>query len=124
MPFNQWPAEARLLLGMVALWCALGLVVLGSASWWVAAREMGDPTYYLKRQAIWLVASWGLLYLGLRINLRRWLRLAAPALLIGAVLVALARADALRERYRRGGAGAPVLADVVTAYGAVAPKEG
>jgi hypothetical protein len=42
----------------------------------------------------------------------------------GAVLVALARADALRERYRQGGRGAPVLADVVTAYGAVAPKEG
>jgi len=34
----------------------------------------------------------------------------------GAVLVALARADEVRERYR--------LADVVTAYGRVAPKEG
>ncbi|MEY4431089.1 MAG: hypothetical protein RLZZ533_1025 [Cyanobacteriota bacterium] len=74
---------------MVALWCLLGLAVLGSASWWVAAREMGDATYYLKRQALWLIASWGLLYLGLRINLRRWLRLAAPALLIGTVLIAL-----------------------------------
>jgi hypothetical protein len=42
----------------------------------------------------------------------------------GAVLVALARADEVRGRYRRGGAGAPVLADVVTAYGRVAPKEG
>ena len=42
----------------------------------------------------------------------------------GAVLVALARADALRERYRQGGAGAPVLADVVEAYGRVAPREG
>lgn len=42
----------------------------------------------------------------------------------GAVLVALARADEVRERYRWGGAGAPTLADVVTAYGAVAPKEG
>lgn len=41
----------------------------------------------------------------------------------GAVLVALARADEVRERYRRGGAGAPTLADVVTAYGRVAPKE-
>ncbi len=89
MPFGHWPAEARLLLGMVALWCLLGLAVLGSASWWVAAREMGDATYYLKRQALWLIASWGLLYLGLRINLRRWLRLAAPALLIGMVLIAL-----------------------------------
>ena len=88
-PFSLLPAEARLLLGMVALWCLLGLAVLGSASWWVAAREMGDATYYLKRQALWLIASWGLLYLGLRINLRRWLRLAAPALLIGTVLIAL-----------------------------------
>jgi cell division protein FtsW len=89
VPFGHWPAEARLLLGMVALWCLRGLAVLGSASWWVAAREMGDATYYLKRQALWLIASWGLLYLGLRINLRRWLRLAAPALLIGMVLIAL-----------------------------------
>jgi cell division protein FtsW len=89
VPFSHWPAEARLLLGMVALWCLLGLVVLGSASWWVAAREMGDASYYLKRQALWLIASWGLLYLGLRINLRRWLRLAGPALLVGTVLVAL-----------------------------------
>ena len=89
VPFGHWPAEARLLLGMVALWSLLGLVVLGSASWWVAAREMGDAAYYLKRQALWLVASWGLLYLGLRINLRRWLRLAGPALLVGMVMVAL-----------------------------------
>ena len=42
----------------------------------------------------------------------------------GAVLVALARADEVRERYRQGGTGAPVLADVVEAYGRVAPKEG
>ena len=89
IPFGHWPPEARLLLGMIALWCLLGLVVLGSASWWVAAREMGDAAYYLKRQALWLVASWGLLYLGLRISLRRWLRLAGPALLVGMVLVAL-----------------------------------
>ena len=75
--------EARLLLGMVALWCLLGLAVLGSASWWVAAREMGDASYYLKRQALWLIASWGLLYLGLRVNLRRWLRLACRPSLSG-----------------------------------------
>jgi cell division protein FtsW len=89
VPFQQWPAEARLLLGMVALWCVFGLVVLSSASWWVAAREMGDPSYYLKRQALWMLASWGLLYLGLRVSLRRWLRLAGTALLVGSVLVAL-----------------------------------
>ncbi len=74
---------------MIAIWCLLGLAVLGSASWWVAAREMGDASYYLKRQAIWMVASWGLLYAGISINLRRWLRMAGPVLLMGSVLVAL-----------------------------------
>jgi cell division protein FtsW len=49
---------------------------------------MGDGAYYLKRQAIWLVASWGLLWLALRTKMRRWLHLAAPALLVGALLVA------------------------------------
>jgi len=88
LPFSLWPAEARLLLGMVALWSVMGLLILASASWWVAEREMGDAAFYLKRQAIWLIASWGLLLLALRVNLRRWTRLAGPALLIGGLLVA------------------------------------
>lgn len=41
-----------------------------------------------------------------------------------AVREALERADAVRERHRQGGQGAPALGDVVTAYGAVAPGEG
>jgi cell division protein FtsW len=89
LPWQQWPAEARLLVGLVLAWSVLGLLVMTSASWWVAEREMGDAAYYLKRQAIWLVASWGLLLLAIRTPLRRWLRLAAPALLIGGCLVAL-----------------------------------
>jgi cell division protein FtsW len=88
LPWAAWPAEARLLLGMVALWSLVGVLVLTSASWWVAEREMGDGGFYLKRQLVWMTASWGLLYLGLRTNLRRWLRLAGPALLVGCVLVA------------------------------------
>lgn len=88
LPWQLWPAEARLLLGLVALWSLIGLLVLGSASWWVASREMGDGAYYVKRQLIWLVASWGLLWLGIRTNLRRWLHLAGPALLVGALMLA------------------------------------
>jgi hypothetical protein len=61
LPWPEWPAEARLLLSMVAVWSLLGLLVLTSASWWVAEREMGDAAYYLKRQGIWLLASSGLL---------------------------------------------------------------
>jgi cell division protein FtsW len=88
LAWAQWPAEARLLLVMVAIWCLAGLLILGSASWWVAARENGDPAFYIKRQAIWLMASWGLLWLAMRTSLRRWLRLAGPAVLIGGVLIA------------------------------------
>ncbi|MCP9884362.1 cell division protein FtsW [Synechococcus sp. ATX 2A4] len=86
--WEQWPAEARLLLGMVAIWSLAGLVILSSASWWVAEREMGDAAFYLKRQAIWMLASWILLWLSIRTQLRRWLRLAAPAVLIGGLLIA------------------------------------
>jgi len=88
LTWADWPAEARLLLVMVGIWCLAGLLILGSASWWVAARENGDPAFYLKRQAIWMVASWGLLWLAMRTSLRRWLRLAGPAVLIGCVLIA------------------------------------
>ena len=87
-PWELWPAEARLLLGLVALWSVVGLLVLASASWWVAVREMGDGAFYLKRQLIWMVASWGLLVLGVRTSLRRWLHLAPLGLLVGCLLVA------------------------------------
>jgi hypothetical protein len=76
------------LVGLVALWSLLGLLVMTSASWWVAEREMQDAAYYLKRQGIWLIASWGLFWLAICTSLRRWLRTAAPALLVGALMVA------------------------------------
>ena len=88
MPWEQWPAEARLLLAMVGLWSGIGLLVLASASWWVAEREMGDGAFYLKRQLIWMVASWGLLWLGLSTSLRRWLHLAPLGLWGGILLIA------------------------------------
>jgi cell division protein FtsW len=88
LPWSLWPAEARLLLALVGLWSLVGLLVLTSASWWVAEREMGDAAYYLKRQLIWMVASWGLLWLALRTSLRRWLQWAPPLLLMGCLLVA------------------------------------
>ena len=88
LPWDLWPAEGRLLVGLTALWSLIGLLVLTSASWWVAEREMGDAAYYLKRQAIWMLASWGLFWLAIRTTMRRWLHIAAPALLIGGVLVA------------------------------------
>ena len=47
LPWKLWPAEARLLMGLAGFWSVAGLVVLASASWWVALREMGDGGFYL-----------------------------------------------------------------------------
>ena len=88
LPWPFWSAEARLLVGLIALWSVLGLFVLSSASWWVAAQEMGDAAYYIKRQSIWLLASWALFLLALRTSMRRWLALGAQGLLLGTLLVA------------------------------------
>ena len=88
LPWEMWPAEARLLIGLAACWSLAGLVILGSASWWVALREMGDGAFYVKRQAVWLIASWSLLSLALTTNLRRCLKWSGPALWMGCVLIA------------------------------------
>ena len=86
---NLWPAETRLLLGLVITWSLFGLLVLASASWWISERELGDAFYTIKRQVIWMIAGWALFLVVIRAPMRRWLRLAAPALLIGTGLVAL-----------------------------------
>ena len=88
LPWAEWPAEARLLVGLTAFWSIAGLLVLGSASWWVASREMGDGAFYVKRQVIWLLASWSLFSLAVTTNLRQLLRWAGPALWGGCLLIA------------------------------------
>lgn len=88
LPWEVWPAETRLLVGLTALWSLAGLLILTSASWWAAEREMGDAAYYVKRQLIWLIASWGLFWLAIRTSMRRWLQWGSRGLLIGLVLVA------------------------------------
>tara|TARA_Y100001968_G_scaffold256401_1_gene242735 strand:+ start:560 stop:1792 length:1233 start_codon:yes stop_codon:yes gene_type:complete len=88
LPWFFWPREGRLIIGLIAIWSIFGIFILGSASWWVAIREMGDGAYYIKRQIIWLTASWSIFYLAININLKRWLRFSGPCLLIGMVLIA------------------------------------
>ena len=88
LPWHLWPSEARLLLGLIVFWSLAGIFILGSASWWVAIREMGDGAYYIKRQIIWLVASSSLAWLAISTNLRNWLKIAGPFLIIGLLMVA------------------------------------
>jgi len=88
LPWLFWPQEGRLIMGLIVFWSISGIFILGSASWWVAIREMGDGAYYIKRQIIWLAASWSIFYLAININLKSWLKLSGPCLLIGMVLIA------------------------------------
>jgi len=88
LPWVFWPKEGRLIMGLIAFWSISGIFILGSASWWVANREMGDGAYYIKRQLIWLAASWSIFYLAININLKKWLQLSGPFLLIGMILIA------------------------------------
>ena len=88
LPWLYWPKEGRLIMGLIAFWSISGILILGSASWWVANREMGDGAYYIKRQIVWLAASWSIFYIAININLKRWLRLSGPCLLIGMILIA------------------------------------
>ena len=88
LPWDLWPSEARILLSLIIFWSIAGLFILGSASWWVASKEMGDGAYYLKRQLIWMAASWSLLYLVISTSIRNCLKIASPCLLISFVMVA------------------------------------
>ena len=88
LPWFFWPKEGRLVIGLIAFWSIAGIFILGSASWWVANREMGDGAYYIKRQLIWLFASWSIFYLAININIKRWLKLSTPCLLIGMAMIA------------------------------------
>lgn len=49
---KEWAIEARALRWLTFLWLTIGLLVLFSASYPVAAAETGDGLYYIKRQLV------------------------------------------------------------------------
>jgi cell division protein FtsW len=52
-----WALEARLLRWMTLLWLSVGLVVLFSASYPVAAADFNDGARYFKIQLVWVVVG-------------------------------------------------------------------
>ena len=87
LPWSIWPAEARLLITLIAFWSIAGILILASASWWVASKEMGDGSYYVKRQILWLISSWSLLFFTISTNIRSWSKVAGTIFLIGYLLI-------------------------------------
>jgi cell division protein FtsW len=77
------------LIAVTASLLAIGLVMVFSASSATAFADHHDPTYYLKRQATWLVVGIVVAYACYRVDYRR-LRPLAPYLLVGVILALLA----------------------------------
>ena len=76
LPWMVWPYEAKILLILVGIWSIFGILILGSSSWWVASREMGNWAYFLKKQIIWTIPGIGLFYFVLNTNIRDLLKFA------------------------------------------------
>ena len=74
IPWTVWPYEAKILIILIGIWSILGLCILGSSSWWVASREMGNWDYYLKKQIIWTIPSISLFFLVLNTSIRNLLK--------------------------------------------------
>ena len=74
LPWKIWPYEAKILIVLIGIWSILGICVLGSSSWWVASREMGNWAYFLKKQIFWTIPGLGLFYLVLNTNIRNLLK--------------------------------------------------
>ena len=74
LPWRIWPYEGKLLLIFLCLWVIFGLFILGSASWWVANKEMGDWSYFLKRQFLWYLPGSIIFFSILNTNIRDLLK--------------------------------------------------
>jgi len=74
LPWTIWPYEAKILVALIGIWSILGICILGSSSWWVASREMGNWAYFLKKQIIWTIPGIGLFYFVLNTNIRNLLK--------------------------------------------------
>ena len=74
LPWAIWPYEAKILIIFICIWSILGLFILGSASWWVASREMGNWAYFLRKQIIWSLPGICVFYFVLNTNIRNLLK--------------------------------------------------
>jgi len=74
LPWTIWPYEAKILIAFIGIWSILGICILGSSSWWVASREMGNWAYFLKKQIIWTIPGIGIFYFVLNTKIRNLLK--------------------------------------------------
>ena len=94
MPF----AWDTLTLGLVAALLLVGLIMVTSASMSIAARDMGDPFYFLERQFIFTMAGLAAAWLMTRVPTELWDKYGLALLLLGLLLLILVLIPGLGAR--------------------------
>ena len=87
MPIQIWPFEGKLIFVILSFWCVFGLFILGSASWWLAYKEIGDWAFYLKRQIAWYIPGLTIFLFVLNTNIRYLLKISKPIFYILLLLI-------------------------------------
>ncbi len=94
MPFAWDPVT----LGLTAALLLVGIVMVTSASMSIAARDLGDPFYFLERQFIFAMAGVLFALLMTRVPTVLWDRYSLPLLLFGLLLLVLVLIPGLGAR--------------------------
>jgi len=94
MPF-AWDSVT---LGLVAALLLVGLIMVTSASMSIAARDMGDPFYFLERQFIFTMAGAAFAWTVTRIPTELWDKYGLALLLLGILLLILVLIPGLGAR--------------------------
>ncbi len=87
LPIKIWPFEGKLLLFLLGFWCIFGLLILGSASWWVANKEMGNWAYFLNRQIAWYIPGLTISFVVFQTNIKDLLKSSKPIFYILLILI-------------------------------------
>ena len=94
MPF-AWDSPT---LGLVAALLLIGLIMVTSASMSIAARDMGDPFYFLERQFIFTLAGVAFAWMMTRIPTELWDKYGLGLLLLALLLLVLVLIPGLGAR--------------------------
>ena len=85
-------------LGLTAALLLFGIVMVTSASMSIAARDFGDPFYFMERQFIFAMAGLGLAWLMTRIPTELWDRYSLALVVIALVLLVMVLIPGLGAR--------------------------
>ncbi len=73
--------DAWLLIAVLALLC-IGLVMVYSASSFLAARDYGDASYFFQKQLVWALLGMVVMLVTMRIDYRQWRRFSLPGMIV------------------------------------------